>query len=784
MNIKILVMGMVVASTIGSHGVSAQLSSLTETLEVLKADGTIEGFVRVGGTAVTDAEVRIRELGLRVAVDEDGSFSLTGRPGSYVLEAESPRWGTGSIDVAIASAATSSVIVELTPVFSMNELLVTTVPGIVRQDRAYQATTVLTSRDLLKAGQSSLGETLGKTPGLTSTYFGPGSSRPIIRGVGGDRVKMLQNGLDVGDASSTSPDHAVALEPRLAGQIEVVRGPASLLYGSSAVGGVVNVLDNAIARDLPTKRFSGFLEGLGGAVASERTGSVGMTSRLGKLVVTGSGLLRRSEDFAIPGYATLEADHRDEHEVLGVMANSSIEGQSGVLGATYVGDRGYFGLSVSDQWSNYGVPGHAHHEEDDDHDEGVRVDFDRTRVNFEGGFVFGESDFENGFKNLNLKFAQNDYLHQELEEESVHTTFDSQSYEGRVESDHTLSDRISGSIGMSFSARDFKVSGDEAFVPATETRNKAIFLYENVGLTEVLGLQLGSRIEQQGVNTTAKSLDDRTFEAFSNSVGLRWTPSGSTSFVLSGSRSAKMPTAEELYSNGPHLATGTFEVGDSNLGIERANSLEATLNYSASRFRSSASLYNNDFKDYIYLAEHHDDDHDDDHDDHELPEFHYEQGDARFQGFEFESEFDLIQNNGSFGSPHLTLGFMSDAVIGKLTGHHDDDHDDEGDNYVPRLPAYRIGGSLAYAQGLFSGDVAARYSGRQGKVAHEEEITEAFTMVDASVTYRLFSGDVFHDISLVVRNLTNTDARLHTSFQKEIAPLPGREVSLVYRMNF
>ena len=255
--------------------------------------------------------------------------------------------------MAIASGATSSVVVELTPVFSMNELLVTTVPGIVRQDRAYQATTVLTSRDLLKIGQSSLGETLGNTPGLTSTYFGPGASRPIIRGIGGDRVKMLLNGLDVGDASSTSPDHAVALEPRLAEQIEVLRGPASLLYGSSAVGGVVNVLDNAIARDLPTKRFSGFLEGLGGTVADERTGSVGMTSRFGKLVVTGSGLLRRSDDFAIPGYATLEADHRDEHEVLGVMANSSIEGQSGALGATYVGERGYFGVSVSDQWSNY-----------------------------------------------------------------------------------------------------------------------------------------------------------------------------------------------------------------------------------------------------------------------------------------------------------------------------------------------------------------------------------------------------------------------------------------------
>jgi len=748
--------------------------------------GTINGMVQVSGTVVTDAEVRIRELGLRTVVGEDGSFSFEGvRPGEYVLEGESPRWGNGSQDIIVDPGSNTSVIIELQAVFHMGELLVTTVPGIVRQDRAYQATTVVTSRDLLKLGESSLGETLSKKPGLSSTYFGPGSSRPLIRGMGGDRVKMLQNGLELGDASGTSPDHAVSVEPRLAEQIEVVRGPATLLYGSSAVGGVVNVLDAAIARDLPTRQVSGFLEGLGGTVSDEHTGSLGLTSRFGNLVFTGSGVMRRTEDFTIPGYATKDADHRDEHEVMGIMANSSLEGQSGVLGASLIGSRGYFGVSVSDQWSNYGVPGHAHHEEDDDdhEEEGVRIDLDRSRINLEGGLRFQDTGYSSSFENLTVNFAQNDYLHEEVEEGAVATTFTNRSYEGRVESDHTLSERVSGSIGMSFYSRDFTVAGEEAFVPATETRNKAIFLYENVELTETLGLQVGSRIEQQAVNTVVKSLDDRTFEAFSNSMGLKWSPSGDVSIVISGSKSAKMPNAEELFSNGPHLATGSFEIGNSKLSTENSTSFDGTLNYSASRFRTTASLYNNDFKGYIYLDK--DDDHDDDHDgDHELPEYHYSQADAKFQGFEFESEYDLVHGDRSRGTPHLSLGFMADAVIGKLFENHDHHDDNERDSYVPRLPAYRVGGSLSYSQGLFSSDVSVRYSGRQGKVAHGEKITGAFTMVDASVTYRLFSGSVFHDISLVVNNVTNVDARLHQSFQKEIAPLPGREVRLVYRMNF
>jgi iron complex outermembrane receptor protein len=749
--------------------------------------GSITGVVQVSGTIVRDAEVRIRELGLRVAVGEDGSFSFEDvRPGEYVLQGESPRWGNGSQNVNIVSGVNTSVVVELQAIFHMGELLVTTVPGTVRQDRAYQATTVVTSRELLKLGESTLGETLSKKPGLSSTYFGPGSSRPIIRGLGGDRVKMLQNGLELGDASGTSPDHAVSVEPRLAEQIEVVRGPAALLYGSSAVGGVVNVLDAAIARDLPSKQLSGFLEGLGGTVSDERTGSLGLTSRLGNLVLTGSGVLRRAEDFSIPGYATKDADHREEHETLGVMPNSSLEGQSGTLGASLVGSQGYFGVSVFDQWSNYGVPGHARHEEEghDDHDEeeheeeGVRIDLDRSRINLEGGLRFQGAGFSSGFENVTLNFAQNDYIHEEIEEDAVHTTFTNKSYEGRIESDHALSGRVSGSIGISFYSRDFRVVGEEAFVPNTETKNKAIFLYENVEFAEELGLQIGSRIEQQDVKTVIETLDDRTFEAFSNSMGLKWSPLESFSFVLSASRSAKLPNAEELFSNGPHLATGSFEIGNSNLEKEKVYSVDGTLNYISNRFRTAVSLYNNDFKNYIYLAK--EDDHDDDHENHKLPEYHYSQTNAKFEGFEFESEYDFIHGDRSLGSPHLSLGFMADAVVGKLLN----GHDEGGDNYVPRLPPYRIGGSLSYSQGLLSSDVAVRYSGRQGKVTHGEEITEAFTMADASITYRLFSGNVFHDVSLVVNNLTNVDARLHQSFQKNIAPLPGREVRLIYRMNF
>ena len=749
--------------------------------------GSVTGVVQVSGTIVRDAEVRIRELGLRVAVGEDGSFSFEGvRPGEYVLQGESPRWGNGSQNVNIVSGVNTSVVVELQAIFHMGELLVTTVPGTVRQDRAYQATTVVTSRELLKLGESTLGETLSKKPGLSSTYFGPGSSRPIIRGLGGDRVKMLQNGLELGDASGTSPDHAVSVEPRLAEQIEVVRGPAALLYGSSAVGGVVNVLDAAIARDLPSKQLGGFLEGLGGTVSDERTGSLGLTSRLGNLVLTGSGVLRRAEDFSIPGYATKDADHREEHETLGVMPNSSLEGQSGTLGASLVGSQGYFGVSVFDQWSNYGVPGHARHEEEghDDHDEeeheeeGVRIDLDRSRINLEGGLRFQGAGFSSGFENVTLNFAQNDYIHEEIEEDAVHTTFTNKSYEGRIESDHALSGRVSGSIGISFYSRDFRVVGEEAFVPNTETKNKAIFLYENVEFAEELGLQIGSRIEQQDVKTVIETLDDRTFEAFSNSMGLKWSPLESFSFVLSASRSAKLPNAEELFSNGPHLATGSFEIGNSNLEKEKVYSVDGTLNYISNRFRTTVSLYNNDFKNYIYLAK--EDDHDDDHENHKLPEYHYSQTNAKFEGFEFEAEYDFIHGDRSLGAPHLSLGFMADAVVGKLLN----GHDERGDNYVPRLPPYRIGGSLSYSQGLLSSDVAVRYSGRQGKVTHGEEITEAFTMADASITYRLFSGNVFHDVSLVVNNLTNVDARLHQSFQKNIAPLPGREVRLIYRMNF
>ncbi len=737
--------------------------------------GTITGIVRVSGTVVIDAEVRLRELGLRTKVDGTGRFLLEGvSQGEYILEGESPRWGRGAQSVTVRSEETTELVLELEAVFHLGELLVTTAPGAVRQDRAYQATTVVTSRDLLKLGAMSLGETLSKQPGLSSTYFGPGSSRPIIRGLSGDRVRILQNGLSLGDASGTSPDHAVSVESRMADQIEVIRGPATLLYGSSAVGGVVNVMDASIARDLPPEKMSGFFEGLNGTVANERTGSLGLTSKIGNIVFSGSGVLRRSGDFNIPGFATRDIKLRDEHEVPGILANSSVKGSSGNLGISLVGLRGYAGMSVSDQWSNYGVPGHGHHVEnhaEDDHgeSEGVRIDLDRSRIGFEGGLRFQDSKLQN----LTLSVARNDYLHEELIKEVAATTFLNKSSEGRLESEYFLGGKVRGSLGASFSSRDFTVTGEEMFVPATDTRSRALFGYENISLTEDLGLQVGSRIEQQNVETRLAASNAKTFQTFSSSLSFNWLALQNISFSVSGSRSSKIPTAEELFSNGPHFATGSFELGDPNLRIEKSTSVDLTINVNSKRFHASTSLYDTDFSDYIYLAY---DTYDRDHD---LPRYQYSQANAHFHGFEMEAEFDVYQGDMVLGTPNLSLGIMTDAVIGKLL-----DHDIEDVLYVPRLPPYRIGGSISYSRGLFSSDLALRYSGRQGKVSPMEEITDAFTMVDASVTYRLFSGAIFHDISLMVNNVTDSEARLHTSFQKDLVPLPGREVKLVYRMNF
>lgn len=716
--------------------------------------GSIEGTVTTGELGADDADVTVQSLGRRVRADGAGRFSFDRvPPGDYIVEADSPRWGRAVQVVSVRSDETTEVTLELDAVFHLDEVVVSAGPGPIRRSEAYQAASVVTSRDLVARGEASLGETLARQPGVSSTFFGPGASRPLIRGVGGDRIRVLEDGIGVGDASTTSPDHAVALESRSADRIEVIRGPATLLYGSSAVGGIVNVLDSRIASEPPTQTLSGFVEGLAGSVADERTGSATVTARTGAVVLSASGLWRDASDYTIPGFAPNDPPPGAQ-PAAGIVENSAIEGRRGSVAATLIGERGYIGTALSVQRSDYGVPGG---------EEGITIDLDQNRMDIAGALRFGPGVV----RNLTAKLGIADYRHLELEGTEIGTRFFNDYVEGRLEGEHGFGERVHGVVGAQLSWRDFEAVGEEAFVPPSRTRSMAFFAYEEIRASQSLSVQAGARVERQTAEVDVRGID-RTDTGVSGSLGLNWRVSDILTLAASTSRSVKHPNAEELFSNGPHAATRAFEIGDPSLELETALGLDVTAHLHGDRFRGSGSLFITSFSDYIYESAtggERDG----------LAEFVFTQGEARFTGFELEGELDVLEGDPSAGRPHLSLQVLADATRATLT---------TTDEPLPRIPALRIGGGAAYRQGPFWVRFSARRTTAQDRVASLETPTEGFTMVDASISYRIFTGRLFHDVTLVGTNLTDAEARLHTSFLKDVAPLPGRGVRLVYRLTF
>ncbi len=727
--------------------------------------GRIEGVVMVGEATVDDADVVIPALGRRLRADGAGRFSFEQIPaGTYLVEAESNRWGRGVETVVVQAGATVRVTLSLEAIFHLDEMLVSAGAAAMRRSEAYQAASVITSRDLVARGEASLGESLSHVPGVSSSYFGPGSSRPVIRGIGGDRVRVLESGIGLGDASGTSPDHAVGVEARTADRIEIIRGPATLLYGSSAVGGVVNVLDDKIARERPTQPLSGYLEGLGGSVADERTGSGAVTLRQGPAVLFASGLWRNASDYSIPGFA--EADPAPGEVATGMLENSALESRRGSLGFTLVGDRGYVGVGLSLQRSDYGVP--VEHAEDPSappgtEEEPITIDLDQDRIDLEGALRFASGPFRSVRGRLGLA----DYQHTELEGDQVGTQFFNDYLEARLETVHSLSARTQGSWGAQVTTRDFEALGAEAFVPRAETRTFALFGHEELTATERVRLQAGVRYERQTAESPTTSVE-RTDGAFSASLGVNLDASDLVTLIVAGSRSVKLPNAEELFSDGPHAATQAYEIGNPNLGPETALGLDLTAHLHADRVRGSVSLFLTSFSDYIHeVATGGQQD--------GLDEFAFVQADARFSGFEVEAAIDVIEGDPAANAPHVSIEFTGDLVRAKLT---------ETDEYLPRIPAARIGGGVNFRQGPFVVRSFVRRTMEQSRVGAFESPTAGFTTLDGSVSYRLFTGRFFHDVTLAMTNLTDSEARLHTSFLKDVAPLPGREIRLVYRLNF
>jgi len=661
------------------------------------------------------------------------------------------------------------------------DIVVVTGIGPARvSDELIASTTVLGEDDITQRLSGGLGDTLQGLPGISSTAFGPGASRPVIRGLGAERVQVLTNGIGVIDASAASPDHAVTGDPLGAQRIEILRGPATLAYGGGAAGGVVNVIDGLIVEETPDNPFSA--TGYAGYSSADegKTAAARVTGASGPLVGVLSWTGRTSSDVKIPGLAEsarLRAaegeEHEDHEEVDGTLVNSGVESQSLSGGLSLIGDDGFIGVAVRRQESKYGIVGGHEHEEEaapvsvsglsplaigiaavGDAPDQPFIDMEQTRIDMRGGWRFANGPFERLTGSLSVV----DYQHTEFEGPGIPgTVFTNEGYEARVEAQHAAFMGLEGSIGWQASRRDFRAEGDEAFISPTTTDQAGIFLFETWEQDE-WGLEGGLRFDRARVdNAVAGSL---SFDTLNASFGAHGHVTENLFLGATINRTERAPTDVELFANGPHLATQQFEIGDASLDTERGVSMEASARWESGPLEIGASVYRFAFDRFIYLSP-------TGLDQDGLPEFRSTQADATFNGAEMTAAYDL---GDSFGAAWKIDGAV-DVVRGEL--------DNGGD--LPRIPPTSAMLALEAETSLVNARLEARWAADQDDVATFELPTDGYTVIDLRTTW-----NVAPDIDLILEgtNLTDEEVRYHASPLKDRAPIAGRSFRVGVRASF
>lgn len=610
-----------------------------------------------------------------------------------------------------------------------------------------QPVEVLSGEGLDRAKAATLGETLDDVPGVQTTHFGAGVGRPIVRGLDGPRIGVLSGGLSNQDVSTISQDHATAVEPFLADQIEVLKGPATLLYGSGAIGGVVNVVDGRIAERALDETVKGRAELRYGSVNKGRTAMarVDAMGANGALVLHADGAYRDLDSYDTPN---------------GEQANSFVESRSGALAASYVADDGFIGASVSRFDHRYGNPGEPG--DPAAGEPGVSLDMLQDRFEVKAGL-----DRDMGiFDGLRFGFAHTTYQHTEFEGAEIGTQFDSDANEGRLELTHKAFGAWTGAIGLQIGERTFEAIGDEAFVPRTKTRSQGLFVVEQAQW-DAFQLDLGARIDR--VRTDAVGNPRRNFTPLSLSIGALWNINDQWRISANLDRAERAPAEEELYADGPHAATGSYEVGNPDFGKERANQAEIGLHFHNDRFDAKASVYTTRFDGFIYLQdtgtftppEPGED---------PLPIRVWNQADADFTGVEAEFIAHLIDNDAG----KFDIRAFGDHVRGELTG---------GES-LPRIAPSRFGLGASWETDAWRASLGATRVLRQDDVAQDETPTAGYTLVDAHFAYHWDTDAYGWEVFVDGRNLTDREARVHTSYLKDSVVLPGRDFNLGLRIFF
>ncbi len=666
---------------------------------------------------------------------------------------------------------------------------------------------IVTGEDLDRRRRGTIGEVLEHRPGISSGSFGPGVGRPVIRGQGGPRVQVLDNGISTMDASSISADHAVSVDPLNADQVEVIKGPATLIYGGAASAGVVNVVDDRLPDIVtPGLRLKGDVSY--GDNGDDTNAALRARYGIGDFQFSGNYARRDANDFKIPGYATRAgADdhdhdhghaHEEEEERRNVLENSALTTESYSGGLTWVGPRGSLGAVISRFETEYGIPGHAHdhgdehdhaHEDESGHShDGVRIELEQTRVDLRGVL----HDPFPGFDRLETRIGINDYQHMEVEPDGdVGTTFDVQEREGRVELAHLPVAGWAGVVGVQVSDREFEAVGAEAFVPPVDTRGVGLFWVEGreIGAHR---LELGARVDRTRHSSQQGGDPNLSFTPLTLSAGVNVLLADHLHLRVNAQRAQRAPAAEELYAFGPHLATAAFERGDQTLDVETSNNLDVSLSLNQGRWTWEAGVFYNRINDYIFLREvdlglnadgsgtpSTDGQPDRVNEaglfdpDGELLLLDTAQRNAEFYGAELSSRFRLIDQ----GPLRLSLRGFADTVRGKLKG--------DGSQNLPRITPSRLGISAEARYRLLAGSLGYTRVFEQDRLAPLETNTPGHDLVNADLSYRLAAGTAGSaTVYLQGRNLLDEKQRLATSFLKDVAPQPGRSLFIGLRFDF
>ncbi len=718
----------------------------------------ITGKVTYGSNvALRDASVRLVQLRQTVRTDDDGRYSFSNVPaGRYTIIVHVEGFSDATQSILVASGGDLTLNFRL-DIAALREQVTVTATGTEQSVfDSFQTVTSVGSARITEKASTSIGEVLEFEPGVAKRSFGPGSSRPILRGFDGDRVLVTADGVRVGSVGSQSGDHGEPIDPLAAERIEVLKGPATLLYGSNAIGGVVNVIGHH--DDDMHEGFRGFLTTVGGTADRQAAASGGIEYGYKNWLVRGNVGAHRTGDYETP---------------LGRISNSASRSNSGSFGTGYYGDKAFFGGTYSVDIRRYGVPFAALFEggkekpefgELPDVDEDIDLRLRRHTFRFDGGFRNLTGPFLSGVK---YSIDYTNYRHKEIEiedgEAEVGTIFDNKIFSYRSVFEQQKYQKLTGRFGFEGFTRNYQVQGAEQLIDGEVKHNSfSVFALEELNFDKVK-FQFGGRVENNRYRTENPDLRNRSFTGFSGGAGLNIGLWEGGSFVSNYAFSSRAPALEELYNNGPHIGTVTFEIGNEDLRRETSNGIDFSVRHQSRRFNFFGDIFYYRINDFVFLAPQ-DEDGDGQVDIEDgLPVARYEQEDANYFGVELSADARFTDFLGGFMSFDYVRARLSDTNIN-----------------IPRIPPararigldFRYKGLSVRPEGVFASD--------QDRTYPLETRTAGYGLFNIGASYTIGGSRTTHIFSMNAYNLTDKLYRNHSNFIKDLLPEIGRGIRFGY----